>query len=148
MAAFKAFFTFTFIFINVGGLKTAPRNGHITHSLALQKCDFFFLQETHLAQDKIAILKDGFPKSEIYFAPGLENMCGAAIVDRLGIKPTHIDINPDGRFLILSFIQDKRTVTLITIYAPSGASIPKQTARNEFFKGELATENSYHFSLY
>ena len=104
----------------MGGLKTAPRSGDIIRELSEKRHDFLFLQETHLAEDKIGLLKTGFPNSTVYFSPGGRLTAGVAIVDRLGVEPTHIDIDTDGRYVILSFMKDKRQVTLINIYAPSG----------------------------
>ena len=114
--------------LNVKGLCSNEKRADVLHWLAKKKFDIFVLQETHCSKMLVSNWKLHW-EGECFLTEYSTASRGVAILFRKNIdyEIRNIDIDKEGRYILLDIVFDNRSMILCNIYAPNEDS-------PEFFK--------------
>lgn len=130
---------FKIVSLNVNGLRLAPKRRALFQSLRALQADFIFLQEIHSQPSDVRVWLSEWGGKGV-FAHGRTNSSGVCILFKPAFSPDISDLvmDPQGRFVILQIQQEKETVTLLKVYAPTRSEHREQLQMTSNLQENLA----------
>ena len=111
---------------NCNGINDNKKRKDVFDFLRQQKCNIYFLQETHLKYDDESFIRSCWGY-DIWLAGSESNKNGVAILfnNNFEYKLHNIIRDPDGCFIIMDVELLKKRVTLVNLYGPSAGDKPQ-----------------------
>ena len=127
--------------VNVRGIGSQKKRREIFYWLHKKKGDIFFIQETHSTSKDEQIWSAEWG-GKVFFSHGTSESRGTAVLisNSFNGKITEVEIDQDGRYIILSVQVDDIVYILLNIYAPNRDS---PVFFSELFEKVKQMENDY-----